>query len=155
MKMVFKVVQMIRQFYLFKKYPFTKEFVKFCMVGATNFVIDISIYTALTRLLGIYYIIAAIISASIAITWSFFINKKWTFKDVDRRVRTQYVKFFIANIISLITSLILLYISVDIYGINDLLAKVIITVLVAFLNFTINKLWTFGKKPTVSEEIQP
>jgi putative flippase GtrA len=142
--MIFRLAVMVSNFYIFEKYPFTREFVKFCLVGFTNLVIDLLIYSLLTRVLGVYYLLAAVLSFVVAVTWSFFINRRWTFKKSTGVIPGQYAKFFISNTISLAISLVLLYVLVDIWSINDLYAKGGVAVLVAFFNFTLNKLWTFG-----------
>ena len=129
--------------FIFKKYPITKEFIKFCLVGLTNLLIDISVYWFLTRWLNLYYLLAAVGSFVVAVTWSFFINQKWTFRYQGNDLRLKYIKFFVANFISMILSLCLLYVLVDIIGLFDILSKFLVAVVVAFVNFGLNKFWTF------------
>lgn len=131
-------------FFLFNRYPVTKQFTKFCVVGVTNAVVDVSGYFILTRVFGLYYIISAVLSAIVAITWSFNLNRRWTFKSSPGNLKKQYFNFLVFNVISLALSLFLLYVAVDILGIFDILAKVFITVIVAFINFSLNRIWTFS-----------
>jgi putative flippase GtrA len=130
-------------FYLFHKYPIAKEFVKFCLVGFTNLFVDIIVYFILTRLFNLHYIIAAMGSFVLAVSWSFVINRYWTFRHQGRDVGNQYVKFLIANAFVMVLNLSLMYTLVDLLHVYDLLSKLIIAVILAFVNFTINKLWTF------------
>lgn len=130
--------------HIFRNRPLLKEYVKFCLVGLTNLAIDLIIYWFFTRIVGLYYIVAAILSFVVAVSWSFYINRKWTFRHSGVNLRAQYVKFFIANGIAINIQLVLLYLLVDIGGIFDLFAKLITTVIVSVINFSLNKWWTFA-----------
>lgn len=128
------------------KYPIIKEFIKFCLVGMTNLVIDMSVYYFLTRFLHLYYIVAGCISFVISVTWSFYINRKWTFRMAHDDSSSRYFKFFGANFISIVINLTLLYLMVDFWHWHDITAKLITTVIVAFVNFSLNKYWTFSRE---------
>jgi len=129
---------------LANKITIVKEFIRFCLVGVSNLLIDILVYWLLTRFLGIYYILAAIVSYAVAMTWSFFINRHWTFKSVSPKIGWQYVRFTVVNIISALINLGLLFVFVEFLGVYDLLAKALISVIVAFLSFSLNRYWTFN-----------
>ncbi|MDO8669176.1 MAG: GtrA family protein [Candidatus Buchananbacteria bacterium] len=130
-------------FYLFHKYPITKQFVKFCLVGSTNMVIDISVYWFLTRVFNIYYILAAFLSFVLAVTWSFFINRRWTFRHGGKDTTSQYVKFFAVNTVVMILNLSFLFILVDWLDLYDLAVKLLAAIVFSLVNFSFNKLWTF------------
>lgn len=120
-----------------------KEFIKFCLVGVTNLTLYFSIYVTLTRLAHWHYIPAAIVGNVIAVTWSFVVNRYWTFKNKQGNQRAQYVKFIISNVICVGISLTLLTILIEVFRIYDIYAQMICTVLVAFINFSLNRFWTF------------
>lgn len=121
----------------------TKQFIKFCLVGLTNLVVQLCFYFILTRFFHLYYIIAAVLAFIVAVTWSFYINKKWTFKQTDNDHKDQYVKFFIANSLIAVISISLLSLFVEKFGIHDLLSQFLASVICAIINFTINRFWTF------------
>ncbi len=131
---------------LIKKYPILKEFTFFCSIGLTNLFVDFFIYTILTRFFGLYYILAAVLSFIVAVSWSFYANKKWTFKYGGKNLNRVYIKFFIANTISILFHLVIFYSLVENLHIWDLLSKFIASVLTAFLNFALNKFWAFKIK---------
>lgn len=131
-------------FYLFHRYPVSKQFVKFCLVGFTNMAIDILVYWLLTRLFNYYYILAAICSFAVAVTWSFFINRRWTFRHTGSDMASRYFKFFTVNTIIAFLNLTSLFILVDWFGFYDLAVKVVAAIILALLNFSFNKLWTFS-----------
>ena len=113
------------------------------MVGFTNLFIDILIYWLLTRIAHWQYLLAAVCSFTVAVSWSFFINRRWTFRHQEPDLHLQYAKFFMANCVSLVFNLSLLYFFVDFCGLHDLLAKLVTAFFVAFLNFALNRFWTF------------
>lgn len=137
----------------FSRFPVFGQFIKFCLVGITNVIIDFSVYIGLTRLIEffrIHYLIASLISFSLAVSWSFFVNRAWTFKNKQKSVYSQYFKFFLVSAIGLLLHTLVLYILVDYFGFYDILAKAIAVVLVTFWNFSLNKFWTFNSdKPAV------
>lgn len=135
---------------LYKLFPFleryetTRQFMKFCMIGSTNVMIDFSIYFILTRLFHLYFVIANFGSFAIAVTWSFYMNKTWTFKHMDTHLlKERYLKFFIVNAIGVSLQTTILYIFVTYGGVHDLISKGIAIVLVTFWNFFMSKYWVF------------
>jgi putative flippase GtrA len=132
--------------YIFHRYPVAKQFIQFCLVGLTNFVVNIFVYWFLTRIFNFYYIAAGFGSFLVSVTWSFYMNRYWTFKHKDcgeKNIHTQYVKFFIINILGMIINLILLYVMVDIFIWYDLLSMFIGSVLVSVATFSLSRFWVF------------
>ena len=129
------------------KFPVFKQFVKFCLVGLTNVIVDFSVYIALTRLIIFFrshYLVANLISFSLAVSWSFVFNRVWTFKNKEKQIILQYFKFFLFSAVGLGLHTLILYTLVDYFDFYDILAKAIAVVLVTFWNFSANKFWTFG-----------
>lgn len=131
---------------LIAKYPLVWQFFKFCLVGLTNLAIYLSVYWVMTRFFYWSYLPASIIGFLISVTWSFFINRKWTFKHIGTDHRRQYVVFIIANIISMTINLALLSIFIEIFKFYDITAQLICSVIVAFFNFCLNRFWTFRSR---------
>lgn len=130
-------------FYLFNRYPVTKQFVKFSLVGSSNTIIDFLVYLLLTRLFNLYYILAAVISFIVAVTWSFFLNRRWTFSHSGKNATSQYIKFFIVNTVVMVLNLSSLFVLVDLFNFYDLIAKLVAAIFLAVLNFSLNRFWTF------------
>ena len=66
--------------------------IRFILVGGTNTAIDFGILFGLNAL-GLPTIPSNFISTSVALVFSFFANKKFTFKDNDSKDKTQFIKF--------------------------------------------------------------
>lgn len=74
---------------------------------------------------------------------SYILNKRWTFKDNDSRVISQFIKFAVVNGISLGINLFAMYILVDKLYLDSMGAQVIATVFSTISNFGGNKILVF------------
>lgn len=66
--------------------------VRFLLVGGTNTVLDFALLFLFTNL-GLNRVVANIASTGIAFIFSFFANRKFTFKDSSKNVRRQFLVF--------------------------------------------------------------
>jgi len=83
-----------------KKLTKNKKF-RFIVVGGTNTVIDFAFYNLFSKVFSLALPVANMISSFIAMLFSFFMNKKWTFRDAGENYFRQVVLFFIFTIISI------------------------------------------------------
>lgn len=74
--------------------------IRFALVGGTNTAIDFGILFGLTWL-GLDRIVANYISTGIALVFSFFANKKFTFKSTTGSARRQFITFLAVTLIGL------------------------------------------------------
>ena len=140
-KMVYRVFPFLGRYHNFRL------FVKFCLVGSTNVLLDMSTYIVATRFFHIYFIYASIISFVVAVTWSFFINRRWTFQDaMNSETNRKYIKFFTVNTIGAIIQIYVLYIFVEMFYWNDIVVKAHTIVIIAFWNFSLSRIWVFRVK---------
>jgi len=128
--------------------------IKYALVGATSTLIDIGILTLLVEYGHIPLIGAAVISFSVAVVNSFLWNKRWTFKNKNPRIKRQYIKFFLTSLVGLGINLLFLSVFVYLFRLWYVIAKIIITVIVFFWNFTVNRVWTFRSYTIPRPQIQ-
>ncbi|XOU94755.1 MAG: GtrA family protein [Candidatus Kerfeldbacteria bacterium] len=136
---------------LVKKNPNLFEFFKFSVVGILGTIVDFGIYAILTRVFGVYYIIATAISVFLAIINNFFLNKYWTFKKgKSGKTNSEYFKFFIVSVVNYFLNIGITYYIVEytssenMFGQGeDFFAKVVAIAIVLFSNYFGNKYWTF------------
>lgn len=67
--------------------------IRFVLVGTANTAIDFALLFGLVNFLGISIFFSNIISTSVALSFSFFANKKFTFKDNNPDAKKQLIKF--------------------------------------------------------------
>ena len=132
-------------FYAAYKY---RTFLQFSIVGVTNTVVDIAALYFLTRLIGISPVSANLISVEMAIIWSFTWNSLWTFS--QRNTQDSLVKkFLIFQFVSLggyVVNQIMFLMFFEIFGIFDLIAKVLTVPFTLIFNYLLNSRWTFRDK---------
>jgi putative flippase GtrA len=85
--------------------PGVRQLVKFCIVGASSFIIDIGLLNFFHFAVGLPLLVAKACSFLIAIGNGFYWNRKWTFKATAGDARQQYPKFVLTNTIGLILNL--------------------------------------------------
>ena len=123
--------------------PGLRQFVKFSIVGVVNTIASASVYTFGTRILKLDPLVANGLAFVVAVTISFFLNKRWTFRDRRQASVGQYSKFFTVAIIGFgLSEIIILWLH-HILQVHDLIAFAIATVVVLFWNFGVNRWWTF------------
>ena len=119
------------------------QLMKFSMVGATGYVVNLSVFTALVKLGGIHYIPAAILAFCVAVTNNFLLNRHWTFRAGDGHAGFQAARFLTVSLIALGFNLIVLEVLVSVAGFEKIGAQAIAILAATPLNFVGNKLWSF------------
>lgn len=135
--------------------PSIIQFTKFVIVGFSNLFIDFSIYLLLTRLADFHYLWANILSFTAATINSFFLNKKWTFRNTNRDYHRQYAKFYLVSGIGLGLNQLILFVLIESWHFYDILAKCVAVVIVTFWNFLGNRFWTFREAAVLSASKLP
>lgn len=87
-----------------KKYPAIGQFIRFGLIGGMNTGVDLVILNILMFLTGFVdgtpYTLFKSISFLFAATFSYFMNKRWAFKDTSKKKSVQkFSQFFIVSII--------------------------------------------------------
>ena len=121
-----------------------EELVKFCVVGATGYVVNLAVYTLLLRGADLHYVVAAIGSFLVAVTNNYAWNRAWTFRHQRGHVVLQGLRFFVVSALALGANLVVLHLLVS-AGVGEVTAQAIAIVLVTPVNFIGNKLWSFRR----------
>lgn len=135
-----------------------KELAKYGVVGLVGLGVDWAAFFLFRDVLGINYIGSHILSSILAITNNFILNSYFTFKATDKLWQRAISFFGIAGI-GLVIGSVLLPLFVQLISLTlshfevslgakviQNLAKLAITVIIAFLQFFLNKYYTFKKK---------
>ncbi|WP_054943008.1 GtrA family protein [Paenibacillus ihuae] len=122
------------------------QFLKFNAVGLLNTLIDFAVFTLLHSL-GMINIPAQIISYSAGTANSFVWNRKVTFRDRNAgrngSDRLQLLKFIVLNLVVLGISVLLMHLLTDSFGLQVLIAKVLVTFVTVIINFFGSRMWVF------------
>jgi putative flippase GtrA len=147
-----KIAHPIRQHPYIQKHPTAKELIKYTIVGNANNVLDFGLYVFLTRAFNFWhehYLIANIITMLTAGITRFVCHKKWTFRDSGRAINKQFLKFIITLFLTLFAGDLFLFILVERVAINDVLAKLLSSLLTTLITFRLTSSWVFQEKRNI------
>jgi putative flippase GtrA len=122
-----------------------EQLVKFCFVGATGYLVNLTVYSFLVLEFDVHYLPAAICSFLVAVTNNYTWNRLWTFRAQRGHVAYQGMRFLVVSTLALGANLLVLHLLVQ-AGATKVLAQAIAIVLVTPVNFVGNKLWSFGPR---------
>jgi putative flippase GtrA len=121
------------------------QLAKFCVVGASGYVVNLAVYTVLLDA-GVHYLQAAALSFVVAVTNNYTWNRLWTFRRARGHVAYQGLRFLVVALCALVANEVLLAGFVAL-GMHKVTAQAIAIVLVTPVNFVGNKLWSFRTRP--------
>jgi dolichol-phosphate mannosyltransferase len=120
------------------------QLVKFGLVGASGYLINLAVFAVLAEALGVHHVLAAVGAFCVAVTNNFLLNRHWTFAAGDGHAGFQAMRFFAVSIAALTINLIALEVLVSQASLGDLPAQAIAVAIAMPFNFLGNKLWTFA-----------
>jgi len=123
-----------------------KIFIKYTFFGSIATLVDWGTFFLLNSYFFVHHVFAIIISYILGGIVKFLFAKKVVFKDKNKKYGTQIIMFIILNCVSLILSLFIIYLFVDIFLLNPLLSRIIITIIILIFNYMCDKLVVFNKK---------
>jgi putative flippase GtrA len=120
------------------------QLVKFGIVGAWGYLVNLAVYTLLLKDAGLHYVAAATGSFLVAASWNYWWNRTWTFRAQRGDFGIQGMRFFIvsATVYSVNIGVLTALVS---SGLGKIVAQTIAIILVTPLNFLANKLWSFRR----------
>jgi dolichol-phosphate mannosyltransferase len=122
-----------------------EQLVRFCVVGASGYAVNLAVYSILVLGLGVHYVPAAICSFLVAVTNNYTWNRLWTFRAQRGHVGYQGMRFLVVSTLALVANLLVLHLLVE-AGASEIVGQAIAIVLVTPVNFIGNKLWSFGPR---------
>ncbi|AJA06668.1 sugar translocase [Candidatus Nanosynbacter lyticus] len=132
---------------------------RFTIVGGVNTALDFSILFILTMLFNVPKELANFISTFVAFLFSFFANKKYTFKSTSKNLKKQFLLFTIVTLFGLwVIQTIIIATITPIFtniGVNKpaalLISKLIATVASLIWNYTLYSKVVFKKPKSFSD----
>ena len=128
-----------------------KELVVYCLIGCTGAGLDFLIYAVLTECLHLHYQFANFVSSSFGIANNFLFNYYLNFK-VRGRMFARLASFYAIGMCGLTLSACCLWMLIERFGLNAVVAKVGTLAFIAIIQFCLNKFLTFRKISRDKEE---
>jgi putative flippase GtrA len=122
------------------------ELVRFALVGASGYVVNLAVFAALVHGAHVHYRGAAVGAFLVAVANNFAWNRRWTFRARDGRARSQAARFLAVRVAAFLFNLALLELLVAGVGLPEVRAQAVAIACATPLSFLGNKLWTFGRR---------
>lgn len=132
-----------------------EETVTYILFGVLTTLVNLIVFAIMQKVLYIeeYSDILLIVNNSIAwvagVLFAYFTNRIYVFKSQNSEFSEkwkEFVSFVVARLISLLVDCVGLWLIVEVFMGNDILAKLIMNIVVVIMNYFFSKLFIFNKK---------
>lgn len=128
------------------------QFIKFGIVGAVNTISSWIIYYTLLYF-HIHYIVSTTIAYILSSIIGFVLNRIWVFKSKNK-VSSSLIKYIITYGSSFFLNIGLMYLFVDIIGVSDRIAPILVLLFTIPYNYIFSRLWVFCHKPDLPKKFK-
>jgi dolichol-phosphate mannosyltransferase len=119
------------------------QLVRFGVVGAVGFVVNLAVYALFVHPLAVDYHVAAVAAWLVAVLNNFVLNRHWTFDARGGQAHAQAMRFIVVSLVAFGVSLLLLTLLVETAGLAKVPAQALAVAASMPFNFIGNKLWSF------------
>jgi putative flippase GtrA len=120
------------------------QLVKFCAVGASGYVVNLTVFALCVEVLDMHHLPAATAAFVIAVLNNFWWNRHWTFRARNGPAGFQAARFFTVSVAAFLFAASILELLVSVGELPELPAQAISIVMATPLNFIGNKMWSFA-----------
>ena len=131
---------------LYLKY---KEVILYLVFGGLTTLTNIGAYALFARVFHMNLMAANGLALALSILFAYVTNKLFVFEsktDSWGAVLQEFASFMACRLATAVLDMFLMYITVSVAGLYDLLMKVVVNIIVIVLNFVFSKLIIFKKK---------
>jgi dolichol-phosphate mannosyltransferase len=119
------------------------QLIKFCAVGASGYVVNLSVFALCVEVLDVHHLVAATAAFVVAVTNNFWWNRHWTFRARGGHAGFQAARFFTVSVAAFLFAALVLELLVSVAELPELPSQAIAVVVATPLNFIGNKMWSF------------
>ncbi|MBP3495846.1 MAG: GtrA family protein [Clostridia bacterium] len=144
---------MSKIFDLIKK---NKKIVLYVFAGVLTTIVDFVSYYIFARVVGMGVVPSTIISWALSVLFAFFVNKLFVFESKSFEFVIfikELASFVLARTLTGLLDVGIMYLFVDVLEFNDMVMKILSTIVVTILNYVISELIVFRKKKEKNEEV--
>jgi len=139
---------MIKKLYnIYLKY---KEIINYLFFGGLTTLVNLVVYFALSRLLGIDPVISNAIAWISAVLFAYITNKLFVFESKGKNKKDNAKEMFLFFLFRIISGLLCdqgtFALMVKVFHINDIISKVVTQIMVIVANYVFSKFIIFRKK---------
>lgn len=129
----------------YKKY---RQIIHYLIAGGLTTAVSLSVYyllvlTVLDPQSGVQLQAANIVSWVVAVTFAYYVNRKYVFESRSDQVVREATAFYVARLGTLFMDMLIMFVFVTKLGMNDKLIKLVVQVVVTVANYILSKLMVF------------
>lgn len=131
---------------MYKKH---EEGINYLIFGFLAFVLNYVLFFFFESLLHMNYMLATVFSWVLTVVFAYWTNRTFVFKSKSEGTSSllkEFTSFIGARIATELLELLLMYLMVDLAGINSYIAKLVGQTIVIITNYILSKIWIFKKK---------
>lgn len=117
---------------------FSKQYLKYCIVGTIGGIIELALFYLLNDIMHINYLVANVITFIVTVTILYFLNKKFVYK-AENMDNVGFMMFFVSRIAGLVIDSIVLTVSLKIFMFPSLISKFISSSSTTYINYRVGK----------------
>lgn len=121
------------------------QLVRFGLVGASGYVVNLAVFTIAVHPLDVSYRVAAVLAFVVSVLNNFWWNRHWTFAARDGHAGFQAARFFLVSVLAFGFSYGVLVALVEGAGLPKVPAQALAIVAATPLSFLGQKLWSFRR----------
>ena len=119
---------------------------RFYAVGGSTTLLQLLVLFALTDILGIWYMLSAVLAMLVSFMGNFYLNRTWTFSSGvsgRRGVTLQWCRFLVTGATAMVMQAAVLYALSEFLMVWYMLSAFMAIVLVSLINYAVNRDWVF------------
>ena len=121
------------------------ELVRFGIVGASGYVVNLVVFSIAVHAVGAHYRTAATAAFLVAVANNFFWNRHWTFRARHGHAGFQAARFVAVSVMAFALNLLVLELLVAGLDAPEVPAQAVAIIAATPLSFLGNKLWSFAR----------
>jgi putative flippase GtrA len=119
------------------------QLVRFAVVGASGYVVNLAVFTLAVHPLAVDYKVAAVVAFLVSVANNFWWNRHWTFAAREGHAGFQAARFLTVSVAAFLFSYLVLLLLVEAAGLPKVPAQALAIVTATPLSFLGQKLWSF------------
>ena len=132
------------------KYAEYAEIIRYLIIGILTTLVSLGTYYALVLTIlnpddALQLQVANVISWVVSVLFAYFTNRSFVFKVKDNRVLSEFFKFVMSRVFTLLVDMAIMFIFVSLLHLDDKIIKLITQVIVIVLNYILSKFLVFIK----------
>lgn len=123
-----------------------KDFLLYLIVGGLATLIEWLVFYILNGVFSVYYEIGTIIAYLISTFFNWLFGRIILFKKSNKKLVVELLSIYGASLIGLGMNLLIMWVAVELFTINEMISKIVATVIVFLWNFLVREFVIYREK---------